>query len=1118
MNNRFASIIFIILAELCLVSSCVGESVEPENIGVGEAVVTLAFGTTPMDVVLTRAGHSLETESRVFNMHLFVFDEHGNKVASHFFSDGFKQENESADLPVKWWNGSYKSDSKSFTGKMRLAVPSGNGMKLYLYTNLDSDMVRVSEELLSHSIQNEEDLIGFQCYLNQNIVSRNILFPMTGVLKDVTIGSDGAMTVGGQPAVINLERIDAKIKFDFRTGGRTDEHGQTIKSFQALQWRVFNVPRTAFAIKRDMDDSTVPAETPVSEYDKHAKNFFDTEYVNFETFNNETGEQSFTFYMLENRQNPKNPAGINGYQDRSRQTKNADGTNQSVHVSYVVDGKPYERDMRVFANANDFSTYVMVKGKVTMDLKNDDAGQVLSADVTYLIHLGDWGAAIDPTGPGDKNDEYSNYDNFKVLRNTSYTYTVTVNSVNNIRVEVETSGGAVSDVVENQPGATGFVTIAREEIALCDAHYESKTLTFHLANFFDGGVQLDANGMVQNADKCVSDKLTWEVETPFSTGGPRIIDGIDITSGLDYRWVHFRLNKKDDAGNYYSDKRRKFLDPDKYPFEYSSSLRSGMVARSNGGNQEGDGTAGLSGYHNDGVFDIVALVKYMKDQVNKYLVDPATSDFDQAKDGEGNLNPKISVTVFVNEYYYEAHPLTGAKSTTLWKKFVNQPDRSVHILCNSDISKDLESRATGSVVTIQQHAIQCIYNTDEHYTSLQTAWGVEYTDEFSDVSSPNGIFTYNTSPTNYECSGSNTNYANGLVNSLFEWGMADGSAGTSYNDANASIKNNIKWGTYLNFEVDNSVPQMQENEYKALRYFCMARNRDNNGDGIIDGGEVRWYLASINQLIEMYIGQGLLPHQTRIYNRTKSDMESADPERWRQHVISSTKNSSIRNPEVLWGEEGVATSHLNGSNTSSWTDGEKLNKRSIRCVRNLGIEPGNINETPQSLMEVTGKGTADDHYVVKCTNLNHAALRYYTSRDLAYSSNDSETNRLYKVFEIYHENTPASGISGRNFVTHNEAISKVGSVVAGYCPEGYRVPNQLELAVMKFFVGTKGGNDVGNKTFSRTYWNLGTVAKSLGEITNSKSNTKTGFVYQYNITLSENKATKARCVRDIRVD
>jgi len=1117
MNNRFATIIFIALANLCLLASCVRESVEPVGLAEGEVVATLAFGTTPMDVVVTRAGHSLETESRVFNMHLFVFDKSGNKVASHFFSDDFKQDDENADLPIKWWCGSYKSDSKSFSGKMRLAVPSGEGMKLYLYTNLDSDMVRVSEELLSHSIQNEDDLIKFQCYLNQNIVSRNILFPMTGVLEGVTIDSEGNMTDReGNAAVIKLERIDAKIKFDFRTGERRDDKGQKIKSFQALQWRVFNVPRTAYAINSDNDDSVVPAETPLSEYSEHAKDFFDTEYVNFETYNDQTGEQSFTFYMLENRQSPKNPDGIKKYQDRSRQAKNADGTNQSVHVSYVVDGKPYERDMRVFANANDFSTYVMVTGKVTMELENDDAGQVLSADVTYLIHLGDWGTEkIDPTGPGHWNDEYSKFDNFQVLRNTSYTYTVTVNSVNNIRVEVETSKGAVEDVKENQPGATGFVTIAREEIALCDAHYESKTLTFHLANFFDGGVSLGTDGRVQNADKCVADKLTWEVETPFSTGGPRVIDGIDITSGLDYKWVHFRLNKKDGDGNYF-EKRRKFLDPD-ILFESSSKYRDGKTARSSGGNQEGDGSPGLSGYHNDGVFDIVSLVKYMKEQVNKYLVDPATSDFDQGKDENGNPNPKICVTAFVNEYYYEAHPLTGAKSTTLWKKFVNQPDRSVHILCNSDISKDLESRATGSVVTIQQHAIQCIYNTDESYTSLQTAWGTEYTDEFSDVSSSSGIFTYNKSGSDYSCSGKNTSPANGLVNTLFEWDMAYGSAGTSYNDANASIKSGVEWEKFMDFEVKNSVPQMID-DYKALRYFCMARNRDNNGDGVIDGNEVRWYLASINQLIGMYIGKGLLPHQARIYNRSKSDMESDDPERWRQHVISSTKNKDKTNPEVLWGEEGVATSHLTGSNDPEWTDKEKLNKRSIRCVRNLGIEPENINETPQSLLEVTGKGTSGDHYIVKCTNLNHAALRYYTSRDLSYSSNDSEANRLYKVFEIYHENTPSNGISNRNFVTHNEAINNVGSVSAGYCPEGYRVPNQLELAVMKFFVGSMGNNDIGNGTFSRTYWNLGTVAESLGEIKNSKSVSKTGFVYQDNITLSENNATKARCVRDIRVD
>ena len=1100
MNNRFATIIFIVLANLCLLASCVRESVEPVGLAEGEVVATLAFGTTPMDVVVTRAGHSLETESRVFNMHLFVFDEHRNKVASHFFSDDFKQEDENAELPIKWWCGSYKSGS--FSGKMRLAVPSGSGMKLYLYTNLDSDMVRVSEELLSHSIQNEDDLIKFQCYLNQNIVSRNILFPMTGVLTGVTIGSDGKMTDSeGKEAVIKLERIDAKIKFDFRTGERRDDNGQKIKSFQALQWRVFNVPRTAYAINSDNDDSVVPAGTPLSEYSEHAKDFFDTEYVNFETYNDQTGEQSFTFYMLENRQSPKNPDGIKGYQDRSRQAKNPDGTNQSVHVSYVVDGKPYERDMRVFASANDFSTYVMVTGKVTMELENDDAGQVLSADVTYLIHLGDWGTEkIDPTGPGHWNDEYSKFDNFQVLRNTSYTYTVTVNSVNNIRVEVETSKGAVEDVEENQPGATGFVTIAREEIALCDAHYESKTLTFHLANFFDGGVSLGTDGRVQNADKCVADKLTWEVETPFSTGGPRVIDGIDITSGLDYKWVHFRLNKKDDSGKYFSDKRRKFLDPDKYPFEYSSSWRKGEDERSAGGNKEGDGSEGLSGYHNDGVFDIVSLVKYMKEQVNKYLVDPATSDFDQGKDENGNLNPKICVTAFVNEYYYEAHPLTGAKSTTLWKKFVNQPDRSMHILCNSEISKDLESRATGSVVTIQQHAIQSVYNTDENYTSLQTAWGTEYTDEFSDYTEgSNGILWYNTSQNDYSSSGKNTSDDNGLANSLFEWGLADGSI------ASPTFTSGLRWSTYMDFQVSNSFPQMNK-DHKALRYFCMARNRDNNGDGIIDASEMRWYMASRQQLIGLYVGDGLLNANSRLYYRTAKQRSSDVVNDWRQHVISST------NMQVIWGEEGVATGGLKAS-----YDETKLGRYSIRCVRNLGM---NLPDGPSKddltslynpLVTVTGTNTESDPYVVTCTNLNQNALRYYTSRELEYASNESEQNRLYKKFEV---SSQSVSHEAKNFQTINDEVTEKGSSYgAGYCPQGYRLPSQLELAMMRFYC--KG---IPSGSVSRTYWSMGVVPGTYGKY-GKDNKSKYGFVDNGNITLSVSHTSNTqRCVRDIRVD
>lgn len=115
--------------------------------------------------------------------------------------------------------------------------------------------------------------------------------------------------------------------------------------------------------------------------------------------------------MLENRMTPKKTATT--FPDRDRQVKLESGLNGEWEY------------------ANNLSTYVIVTGRVEMDLVNDDAGQTLGGEVQYIIHLGDFG-----TG--------GNISDFSTLRNTSYTYTVTVNSVNNIRVEVDT------ETTENQ--------------------------------------------------------------------------------------------------------------------------------------------------------------------------------------------------------------------------------------------------------------------------------------------------------------------------------------------------------------------------------------------------------------------------------------------------------------------------------------------------------------------------------------------------------------------------------------------------------------------------------------------------------------------------------------------
>ena len=1040
-----------------------------------EVVARLSFAPQENSIVTTRAAVTSAAENRILNLFVFLFDENGNKLYSQYF-DSSNQENVTATSSLtaenSWW---VNNSASPVAGGVSIKSSSGSGFKIYMMANLDADMVRVSSDLLSHNINNEQDLLDFSVYLNQEIISRNGYFPMTGMLSDLKIADDGTITKtdGSDPGTMMLRRLDAKVKFIFKTGSRADAAGQKIKSFTAKQWKVLNLPSTSYLVERTTDAANVAKDTPTGDYVTYAPKFFDTEWINFEEFPDDS-TSIFTFYMLENRQTPKHT--VTSYQDRSRQVKinqtggYHNGENETVTVTYVNSrGEDVTRDIRVFQNANDFSTYVLVTGTVEMELENDDQGKILGGDVQYLIHLGDWGSFTE--GASWDKDTYGSPNNFNTERNTFYTYTVTVNSVKNIRVEVESSKGG--NVIENQPGATGQVTIAKEEIAVCDAHYYSKTMTFHAANFFD------TNGNSTAGD------LTWSVKTPFSDGTPT--DPLSPGT-LDYNWVHFRLNKKNSDGTY-NQNRRKFVNPSR-KFETTTVYRDAST------NAEGDGSDGLAGYHNDGLMNIVDLVKYIKEQVSllESYYKGQIQDYDGDFDNYDNLDSaKICFTAFVDEFYYDENPVTHVTSPTLWKSFVNQPDRSLHILCNSDVSKDLESRSTGSVVTIQQHAIQSIFNTDASEESLQSAWGLEYIDEFTDE-----VYTYNATATDYSDSGNNTDAFNGLYNSVQEW--YDGTT---------------SWANYLDFEVENDVPQMQSNK-KGLRYICMARNRDNNGDGVIDPDELRWYTASIRQLIGIYVGSGVIDHHSRLYYRSASEQESGTDDEWRQHVISSTNYSGSTQPTIIWGEEGISTSRLGQS--KDWTS---LTKWSVRCVRNLGLDNpssfdfGVDDYKPQDYVEVESEGSGDDAvYTFKATHLDDGALRYYTSRELDYHSHASDINRLYKRFEVLPV-TGSTTTSSMSFKTVNTNVTT--AIDKGeqnpYCPEGYRLPNQMELAMMKYY------DVIDADMVSRTYWSLG-VESGLNNNTGKDGKSQYGYIYSGgNLSLEgSSKNFECRCVRDIRVD
>lgn len=1076
MKKRYFSTIFAAIF-LLMMTSCVREQFAPGGLTGGEGYIYMKFGSAPNVEISTKATLNAESENRIMNLYVFVFDKDGHKIHSKWYRelDRTNSEGELDIIEEGWW---YSQANQPSTGVIKIKSPSGSGFKIYVFANIDGDMVKISSEMLSHNINTEDDIKNFQVYLNQETTSRNEYFPMSGSVSGVTVSDGEGITIGGGGSgSLILRRMDAKIKFTFKAGTRPDENGQVIQSFEPKSWRVFNIPKTAFLMERNEDACSVDPNTPTGDYSQYASLFFDSEWANFEEFP-EPNKASFSFYMPENRQTPKNSS-FTSYQDRSRQKKTATGLNEVQAVEYTsLSGKTSTKSMRIFQNANDFSTYVLVSARVTMKLTGNEAGQTLGGDVLYLIHLGDWNSKIHDRHWND--DEYWDVANFRTERNTSYNYTVTINSVNNIRIEVETSDG---ENIENQPGASGQITIAKEEIAICDAHYETKTMTFSAKNFFEGTT-------------ATVDDLTWRVKTPFGEGSPAIgQDGADIPAGLDYKWVHFRLNKKDASTKFYKDIRRRYTNR---VFAESSTFRTADV------NKESDGSndPGLEGYHNDGVMDIVDMVKYIKTQVKRYaswLENGGNyADYKCDFDSKELDKAKICVTVFVDEYYYDKDPIFGGSSPTLWKRFVNKEERAMHILCNSNTSKDLESRATGSVITIQQKPIKSIYNTDESYTRLQNAWGLESVDEYA-----NKVRTYNQDGSR-DGSGKNTDDYNGLANSVCEWGLASGEASNI-----TTIENNIRWDKYLSFEVGNELPQLKDG-YKSLRYICMSRNRDNNGNGVIDRDEIRWYLASVRQLIGMYVGDGVLESSVRIYNRSTADRNSPDPARWRQHVISSTKYSETSSePTVIWGEEGISTGDISGS--VNW--GGIINF-TVRCVRNLGLaNDAPINKTPDDYIQASQN--ADGSYTFECTHINESALRYYTSRELDYEDERATANSLYKKFETAPaDQTWTSGAV--SFKALNDEVSKYGSsVYTWYCPDGYRLPSQTELAVMRYYTHL-----VDSGTYpSRTFWSLGADPLALGGSGKDGGN-KYGFCADGgNISLSANATFyKARCVRDVRVE
>lgn len=929
------------LAVVVLVQSCyMDERLSFDSMKEGVPVrVTLGYSSSE-SIVETRAALPPEYENRIENIYLFVFNSAGErqKLLENLNSD---QERSSL---FEWGGtgGLIPDDDNTSNGRGSLSFVCGSlsNATIVAIANVTTGNVTTAYTVTPaelDEIQTIDDLKAKVMTMEQPSVGRGALFMMTGYAKnedgstsiDISGSESGDETLS---CTLKLERTDAKVEVRINSDPANENWSEF--SFRPKSWQVVNVPEQSFILpdENGNDAEGTYFSTVASELDTLSANENNTSYDG----------GVFTFYMPENLKKVAEGVTIGSYAEREKWiTSDLPDGEAPLGPGHTVENIE-------FKNAPENSTYLVITGELSYkDAKNYS----VNADTRYFIHLG---------------YESGNYEDFLTKRNHYYKYTVTVQGINDIIVEVENNS-----MEEQRPGHEGNVIYTTNGFYEFDCHYDRRLISL-------------------SRDDLRSDDLSWGVSTPYSKGVHKV--GETVPENLrDYRWIKFAVNSHYGVGSgqlvkYPGDQN--YNDP--YPLDPNNNdLQSPYY------------TSGDRNYTEARLMDIEQLLVYLKEQ--------AVNDTDRIFD---DVSENVYISVFVDEYLYTYDPLSTSPTLdlTLWKeKSVNQPDRLLYIISEgAKFSPDGQSSVVSALYTFKQKSIRTIYNTDPSLTGLTTAWGLEAvmeTDRLpvdTDMSDASDSDNGRENTWNYLLSKRDGHWG------FFEW-----------------IYEDLKWTNILSTTGEGHY-EFRNDEYENVFFACLMRNRDLDGDNIVDENEIRWYLAAINQLTDIYIGEYALDYESRLYPYDPVSGSYPPNGRVYWHYASSTYDVSQRGPVVLWAEEG--TSKGNYGSSSNQYNGPDY---AYRCVRNLGIPLNEIDRAPQDFVQPDGN-TFDLSY------LDPKALRdYYIAGAgaMPVHNEKSEHNLPRKRFEVSnmsygHNNT------WQQYQTSNPCASA-----------GYRLPNLRELLI-----------------------------------------------------------------------
>lgn len=886
---------------------------------------------------------------------------------------------------------------------------------------------------------------------------------------------------------IHLRRLVSHINFNFIPGN--DNIELTVNSYQ-----VMNAPQYSWLYERgsengmatnfgDLAQSEEAAAAYYTDVPQYGSQFI-TKHVN--------GTASFDYWQSEN----KHTGDATTYSERDRKT--TDGSTLFTSLTGDTWTTNNEASYVVVSCTVDYKNQVKVDGNGNPSATGQDMYR--TGEAIYIIHLGYMGDGAD----ADKSKD------FNCFRNVNYTYNVTVNGLDDIRLDAF----ATDEVYHGEEGVVVDLSYATIDI---DAHYAvfnvqltqaelSVTDFGFIITTYDNGQQItlsDDNDQVGSG----TSKIIYADKAHTRVIDPKY-----------YNWIELRPTTGANV-----------LAPYKPRYGANADGATFLLTDLKGGwNNMATSWRSSAGYY----------------------------------------------TVYVNEYTYEPmytgtegyanEEWNGQGGRPNWMHYVNQNPRRFYIRVTQTISPDGNSRYARSKYGISQQSLMT-YFSDQTFAPAQgdipagTAIAVERENETLGMNMRH-TFAGGTSEDNGRwntgmwLNGANTTSTNLSINSATE---ANRPLWTTYVQSGTPLSfpavaaSRLQGGPAIPGGTFNlpalvaapasgtyNVPGLGNMPLAPSAYdpqssgaynieainACMSRNRDNNGNGRIEPDELRWYVPSVNKYIGMILAEAALPEPLMNYDQITglTMVNGSDDYSTRYMFIGSNSGTC-----VLWGQQGTAMSGF--ENIASWYGWVGIQPWQIRCVRNLGSNMTTVTNDNK----VSSAYTYDaDSRQFHMNYFNLAAVRSMTyvgngaqSGYMPVHAMNSPYNSVYRGFEyapmdILVPDTDKPSDDGNYVSSLSRLVDYVntnpcGAEGTGLTGTGWRVPNQLELTMMFNAGGVMNSADMW-LSCTVNYFTAGTGVGS--DATANKYFLVADQSYTTQLTrpnFARTKVLRIRCVRDI---